>query len=203
MNKILAVLGLALIVNGSVNALERSPLGNEEAARWGATHRIIITESDLTDTSTVIRATITGATIRANTAIEPVALVLAHPFNINSAATNAYNTLTVTVGDTNSATQFVSSTELNENGTEVYFKWATPASMAAVTTQLVYLGSTSNVLTNAVLVSSSQAATEIGRKYYTVADKLLFAFTGLTNQTLDAFDRGEIQFYYRELRTGP
>jgi len=197
-------MGAVLLVAMSALGIEWTPLGNEEATRWGATHRVIIRESDLTDTNlgTLSSQVLTGALVRANTAIEPVALVLADAFNINGATTNAYNSMTCSVGDTNSATQFMSAVQLNENGTEVYFTWATPAALTPTTTTLVYLGATNDVLTNVVMTAAAQPATQLGRKYYVSPDKIRFTFTAMTNQTLAALDRGEVWFFYKELRVG-
>lgn len=183
-------------------AVEVIPLGTDEAARWGATHQIVITEADLTDTNTAtFTQTLTGATIRANTAIEPVALALWAPFGLATTSTN-YTSTTVTVGDSDSATQFLTATEVNENGSEVYFKWATAQATATTSTNLIYLGAATNVLTNAVLASATAGTTELGRRYYTTANKLTFAFTGTTNYALSALTKGELRFYYRELRVG-
>lgn len=115
---------MALVTAIVVQAATVRPLDTAESARRGASHVVTILESDLTDTNTAtFSQVLTNGTIAANTAIVPVALVLATPFNINDATTNAYNTTVVTIGDTASSnTSLVSSTELNQNGTEVYVK---------------------------------------------------------------------------------
>lgn len=148
---IAAVLGASLGL--TAGAASFRPLDTAEAARWGATHQIVISETDLTDTNTAtFSQVLTNGVIAANTAIVPVALVLEQPFNINDATTNAYNTTVVTVGDTASSnTSFISSTELNQNGTEVYVKLPTVAGKlftSAAKVTFAFTGMTNNTLSS-------------------------------------------------------
>lgn len=168
MKKFLMGLGVGLVAFSAV-AIEWEPLGVEEMARWDASHRVVILESDLTDTNTATFAqSLTTGVLRASTVIEPVALVVVTPFNINAATTNAYNSTTLAVGDSNSTTQYIGAVQVNGNGTNATWRLALQAN----------------------------------RRIISTADKLTFNFTGQTNQALSAFDRGRVEFYYREYRIG-
>lgn len=162
---LIGLVALCAVFVGKAPALEVNPLGVEEMARWGATHRVTITHDDLTDTNlaTLSAQTITNIVIPANASVVPICLVVDAGFNINAATTNAYNSTTLSIGDSSSNTAFVSSTQINGNGTNVVLK------------------------TPAIVIP----------KNYTAANNLSFAFTAMTNQTLDAFTRGQVRFYYK------
>lgn len=77
------------------------------------------THEDLTETTANTAQSFT-VDLPAKTYIANLSLELVTPFE--DVSDNAYNATTLTVGDLNSGTQFLSSTELNKNGTEVYRK---------------------------------------------------------------------------------
>lgn len=151
--KFVVAVVLGALFGLSAGAASFRPLDVAEAARWGATHQIVVEESDLTDTNTAtFSQVLSNGVIAANTAIVPVALVLEQPFNINDATTNAYNTTVVTVGDSASSnTSFISSTELNQNGTEVYVKLPAVAGKlftSAAKVTFAFTGMTNNALSS-------------------------------------------------------
>lgn len=186
---------LAMFASGA----EVIKLGTAEAAAVGATHQIIVYESDLTDTNTAtFTQTLTNGVIPANSVVVPVALFVSTPFNINSATTNAYNFTTVSVGDSASATQFVPSTQINGNGTNASFNISAQAvGTVSLTMQTFNAGVTNNSNVLLPVVTNVTAATSSGAKSYTSANAFRFAFTGQTNQALSAFTKGRLDFYYR------
>jgi len=217
----------ALLGAFTAQAVEVQALTTSESARWGATHRVLIVESDLTDTNlaTLSAQTLTNGTIAAGTTIVPVALTVTTPFNINTATTNAFNFTTVSVGDSSSATQFVPATQINGNGTNVSISLSNPnggtvavALQSAAVTTTVYtvqvdaIGTNgNNVVTNIVAATTTYpavvtnatatfTASVSGTKYYTSADALRFAFTAMTNKTLASFTRGQLEFYYKVIK---
>ncbi len=117
-----SILVLMLSASISMAATFRS-LPLDSKADFGATHVATITYTDLT------RTNLDGSSqtlsnlcdVAAKQSVEMVAMVLVTPFVDN--ATNAHNSTLLSVGDSTSDTLFLTSTELNSNGTEVYIKF--------------------------------------------------------------------------------
>ena len=95
------------------------PLTTEEKAATLATHLVTITSDDLTETTVNTAQTLT-VTVAAGDFFEVIAHKLVTPFEDASDA--AFNTTAYTIGDGGSANRFLTSTELNVNGTEIDFK---------------------------------------------------------------------------------
>jgi hypothetical protein len=207
-NKVLMTALVALITAITAKAVTVRPLDVLESVRWGATHVITILESDLTLTNTTTFAqTLTNGTIAANTTIVPVALVVGTAFNVsaadNAADTNGYNTTTVTVGDSASATQFLTSMQINANGTNDTVRFvAAGGGTIAVTLQTIAAGLTNSAVLVPVVTNATAAFTGsiTGTKSYTSANAFRFAFTGMTNEALSAYTTGRLDFYYREIK---
>lgn len=89
----------------------------------GATHLIDVSYEDLTETATATGQTLVPLNAATGDVVEVVAMRLVTPFK--DASDNAYNTTTMTVGDTDSSTRFLSSTQLNENGAQIVIKVGT------------------------------------------------------------------------------
>lgn len=150
MKKFLIGLMAAVCAVFVARAVEITALDSAQAAKWDATHVVTLSHEDLTDTNTATFAqTITSGVVAAKSGVELKALILKEPFNINTATTNAYNTTTLSVGDSASNTVFLTSTELNENGTEVYVKYGTGGSKvytASNNFRFAFTGMTNNSL---------------------------------------------------------
>lgn len=85
----------------------------------GFTHCFSFGEGDLTETTANTAQAFTVA-IPVNTIIKDCLVLLDVPFEDTADA--AFNSTAVTVGDSGSATRFMSATELNVNGTEITIK---------------------------------------------------------------------------------
>lgn len=110
---------LALSTSAWATALR--PLDTSAAAWYGATHVVEITDEDLTETSTNTAQTITNLfTVASNSTVELVAMELVEAFSDD--ATNAFNSVAVTVGDGDDTDLFLQSTEVSLYGTMVWIK---------------------------------------------------------------------------------
>lgn len=110
--------------------MEIYQLSNEEKAGTGFTHRIELTHEDLTMATTNTVQNIPIYTVKAGTLIKEAAYKLVTAFSDASDA--AFNTTTLIVGDDGNDDRFITSSELNANGTEVLY------GAAASTTVSVY-----------------------------------------------------------------
>lgn len=86
-------------------------------ARNGYTDLIILTEADLTVTATNTAQTIAIANVHLGDIVQDCAVFLKTPFK--NSADAAFNTNTLIIGDGNVTNRFLTSTELNVNGTEI------------------------------------------------------------------------------------
>jgi hypothetical protein len=113
-----AVLAMAGVVHAVEVDLER--LGVEGMAAWGgATHVAVIQDDDLTTATTNTAQTLT-MTIASNQAVQVLWAVCTERFVDN--ATNAFNSLTLIVGDGTDDDLFLESMQLCKYGTEVLVK---------------------------------------------------------------------------------
>jgi hypothetical protein len=187
-----AVLVMAGVVQAVEVDLER--LGVEGMAAWGgATHVAVIQDDDLTTATTNTAQTLT-MTIASNQAVQVLWAVCTERFVDN--ATNAFNSLTMIIGDGTDDDLFLESMQLCKYGTEVLVKpgrsWQ--EGVTVTTTSAAVAG------TNFVK-SVSIAAQTIGRKIYTVADTVDFKFTGPTSYAVSALDAGEVRVYLKIVDT--
>jgi len=98
-------------------------LMTEERVALGASHRIVITQEDLTQTTVNTAQVIKLLDIPAGGLVRNVYTKLQARF-ANTADTDL-NTTALTIGDAGTANLFLASQELNVNGTEVRFKAGT------------------------------------------------------------------------------
>lgn len=96
-----------------------TPLTLEERIATGADLEVQFEHSDLTNAVVDGTQTLT-VPIAAKMAVRLLRMILDVPFKNSADATN--NSLLLSVGDGGSAARFLTSTELNENGTEVLLK---------------------------------------------------------------------------------
>lgn len=90
-------------------------LSEEQAGQF--THVVELTHEDLTESTANTAQTIEILDVEAGHAVINAATRLVTPFEDSSDA--AFNTTALTVGDGTDPDQFITSQELNENGTEV------------------------------------------------------------------------------------
>jgi hypothetical protein len=139
----LAIGALVLISTmQTAKASEVYPLGIAEQAHWGATHLVVVTHEDFTTATTNTPQTNLIFNVEAKMGVGCVAMVLKTPFEDTADA--AHNQTSIVVGDGTDADEFLTATELNENGTEIYLKYGTADSVAYTATGGVYLTVTPN-----------------------------------------------------------
>lgn len=103
----------------------------ETKAATGYTHKVILTSADLTESTTNTAQTIELLDVAAGDVVHTAAVRLVTA--MADASDSAYNTTTLVVGDGASSNRYVTSQELNVNGTEVLFKAATNTAPHAYT----------------------------------------------------------------------
>lgn len=97
--------------------LQKLPL--ETAALTGFTHKVVLKESDFTETTANTAQTIAIKPVLPGSYVADCAIRLKTPFK--NSADAAFNTTAITIGDGNDVDRYLASTELNENGTEVLY----------------------------------------------------------------------------------
>src|SRR4051812_7636136 len=107
------------------------PLSTLERQQGGFTHKIIITEADLTVTATATGQTLTIMTMGAGTLVRGAAMRLVTPFQDSADAASILTT--IALGDAGSTTRYLGTTEMNVNGTEILFKAGTDTDFANIT----------------------------------------------------------------------
>jgi hypothetical protein len=104
----------------------------ETKAATGFTHKAIVTHEDLTQTTADTDQTLSLLTLEAGDVVTTAAWKLVTPFK--DASDSALNDTKVQLGDTADDDEYVAATQVNENGTEVLFAAAAPASVPFVYT---------------------------------------------------------------------
>lgn len=139
-----------------------------EQAHLGATHRVKITTADLTETTTNTAQTL-GATflVGAKQGVSVVAMQL--PTVFDSISTNYTTSTLLTVGDGTDPDLFLTSTELNEDGTEVFLKFGRGSWLTATTATAL----------NSVTASSGNFTTN-----FTLQTLVITNIAGATTQTV-------------------
>jgi len=87
-----------------------------EAPR-GYNYRFVIDHTDLTESTDNTAQDITLVTLPANSVVRGTAVYLKTPFEL--VGTTAYNSNTLSIGDSGSATRYVNAQQINVNGSEV------------------------------------------------------------------------------------
>lgn len=114
------------------------PLSLEERqAHDGATHAAQLLASDLTETALGQSQGFDLATLDAEVSVRGVYTHLSVPFEDSTDA--AFNATTVLVGDTGDADRYVTSQQVNGNGTEVVMKRATATTKVYATADTLKL----------------------------------------------------------------
>lgn len=120
------VAGLTILFNAAPASAASTDLRpndlNAAAAGWG-NYQCAVTYADLTDTNTAtFTQTIQPWFPGAKQGFECVGVALVKAFQ---PANTTNSSLVLQVGDSNNVSTFVTSTELNEQGTEVFWKYST------------------------------------------------------------------------------
>ncbi len=108
--------------------MELFELPSETKAATGFTHKAIITHTDLTQSTDNTAQDVKILTVPAKSLVARVAIHLATPFQ--KTGTSAYNTNALIIGDSGDTDRWLTSTEVNVNGSEVLAK-AQPSTIPA------------------------------------------------------------------------
>jgi hypothetical protein len=100
--------------------MELFELPSETKAATGFTHKAIITHSDLTTSADNTAQDVKIVTVPAKSIVTRVAIHLKTPFE--KTGTSAYNTNALIIGDSGDTDRWLTSTEVNVNGSEVLAK---------------------------------------------------------------------------------
>lgn len=93
------------------------PLFNEERSTLGATHRVLVTTKDLTTSADNTAQVFDLFAVKARQHVRLVKLIVHTPFR--DPADAAYNSTTISVGDSAQATVFANAIQANANGSFV------------------------------------------------------------------------------------
>ena len=174
------------------------PLPMEGKADTGANYLVVVTHADLTETTANTAQSLTNVLpVLAKQGVELIACRLVTAFTDD--ATTAFSSVAVTVGDGTDADLYLTSTELDSYGTEVWLKFGRTGWDGGAATSIVFSGADTNTLTTQIVYTVSSPLTEVGRKLYTAADYVDFVFTPTAAYALSALDNGEVWFYFRIL----
>jgi hypothetical protein len=169
------------VVAGAAFAQNLQPLTEQEQVRTGATHVWRVTTDDLT-TTTADTAQALNFAVPAGTAVEFVSYRMVTAFN--AAATN--DSLTISIGDEDSATRFLAATQIASDDTEVYVAWPS--------TSLTYAAA-HDATNNTTTVLST-----VARYYYSAAKSLRLTFTPANGGDVADYTTGDIRVYWRIVR---
>ena len=132
-------------------------LNSNEREQGGFTHKFLVTFADLASQTTANTAqAITLKALPPGTLVKNVALSM--PVAFQDLSDTGFNSTAATVGDSGTANLFVTSTELNVNGTEVYNK-------AGTGTQKAYDTANSLILTVNSMIGKSLSNIDAGKLY--------------------------------------
>ncbi|MDH3834855.1 MAG: hypothetical protein OES34_11960, partial [Nitrosopumilus sp.] len=119
--------GLCVVILASSlaasEAVEYWQLSTQEKSATRATHVIRVTYEDLTEATTNTAQTLTNINVSAKMGCSGVKLVLEEAFGDSD--TNYTGSTSITMGDGGDVDRYVTATEVNEAGTEVYLKFGT------------------------------------------------------------------------------
>lgn len=130
------------------------PLSLEQNAACGYTHLVKITHADLTEATVNTAQVIELLNVDAFDEVQRMAMHLVTPFADASDA--AFNNVAITSGDGGSANRFLTSTQINVNGTEILGFSGTH------TTAYVYLAADTVDLTVGSMADKALADIDVG-----------------------------------------
>lgn len=107
------------------------PLTLEQQVRFGYSHAVKLTYADLTETAAATAQTIALLNVAAFTEVQRVGFYL--PTAFSDASDSGFNNVAITIGDGGSSNRYLTSTQINVNGTEI------KALSGVLTTAYVYL----------------------------------------------------------------
>jgi len=117
---------IALLLAVNVWAASVRPVPEQGKGEYDATHVVELTYEDWSETSTNTEETITDLfVLEAKQGVECVAMYLVEAFSTGN--TNYTGSSALMVGDSGTNNAFLTSTELNSDGTEVWLKYGTSA----------------------------------------------------------------------------
>jgi hypothetical protein len=191
------LMAVVMVLAVAVQANEFRALSLPEmAAANGATHMARFTYADLTDTNVNTAQSFTNFAVGAKQGVELVCMVLEQAFDTGN--TNYTGSCLLTVGDTDDADRFLTSTELASDGTEVFLKFARHEAQAPTLT-ITYTNVVVDDLTNVAVKGVTAAAVQpvLGQQLYTAAKSITATFTPNADEAVDANTAGAVRLYWR------
>jgi hypothetical protein len=193
LNVMVIVAVMAILGTAMARAVEVAQLTDQEAAlNNGANVVVVIRDEDLTTSTTNTAQTLTNMVVAANTLVEFVKMELRLAFEDD--ATNAFSLTTLAVGDGTDTDLYMSATELNKNGTEVYASLGRGWELTTTNLAVLVAGGSTNTQDLAT------AITQYGQKLYTSADTVDFTFTPSASYALSVLDKGEVRLFFKLTR---
>ena len=176
----------------------------QEMAKYGATHILEWSHEDLTGTSTNATLTFTN-TLTGPVSVKFEGYLLDQTFD-TKLYTNAVGGLAVSVGDTSSATKWISALEVATDATPTYYaSFGTDYTVASTATptistiSLMGTNVTAAVMTNlTIAVTSTPTSPWVNAQTGNVSVVTTFAMTGETI-TMGSLDRGALRTFWRVL----
>jgi hypothetical protein len=168
-------------------AVECGSLSVPEIAKWDATHYIAVSYKDLTVAVSNTVQTLTNVLrVAAGESLELSAFVLDQAW-VSASHTNAYtNSIALTVTDAGGTNSIMGSTEISEEGTEVWLK-------------LPYVNSTLTYLTTGAATTTATVVTSpAGNKYYSAANHVDLTFTPSAGEILGTCTSGGFRLFFRK-----
>lgn len=134
------------------------PLASEERLGGGYTHRATLKYSDLTQSTANTAQAIALFTLKTGQVVLRAATRLVTSFE--NTADNAHNTTTLIVGDAGDDDRCIASQELNENGSEVFYK-VNPTTIPYAATTDTVVNATIGSMTGKSLTSLNKGEVHI------------------------------------------
>ena len=130
-------------------------LPTETAALLGYTHRVALTNKDLTQSTANTAQAITIRTAPIGLSVSDCAVRVKTPFK--NSADAAFNSTTITVGDGGSAVRYIASTQVNANGAVVPF-----AVIPAANSSYVYTAADNITITFTPMAAKALSSLDTG-----------------------------------------
>lgn len=193
----LAIVAGVFVIAGIAQAAEFRALSLPEmVGAGGATHFARLTKADFTDTNVNTAQSFTNFAVGAKQGVEFIAMVLEEAFDTGN--TNYTGSCLLTVGDTDDADRFLTSTELASDGTEVFLKFARNEAQAPTLT-VAYTNIVIEDVTNVAVKTVTAAAVQpiVGKQLYTAAKYITSTFTPNADEAVSANTAGAVRLYFR------
>ena len=194
---VIGALLACVMLAGLAQAVEFKALSLPEMVQAnGATHMVLLSKSDFTDTNVNTAQSFTNFTAGAKKGVELVAMVLETAYDTGN--TNFTGSVLLTVGDADDADRFLTSTELASDGTEVFLKFGRHE-VQAPTLTITYTNVVVSDVTNVAVKGVTAAAVQpvVAQQLYTANKAVTCTFTPNADEALASNTAGAVRLYFR------